>query len=175
MATATLVMGGCRSGKSGHAQALAEQAGEKRLFIATCVPCDEEMEQRVRRHRRLRGPGWHTIESPIRLGQVISREQDRFDVMLVDCLTLWTTNLLAGVNGQAAEPVDVHLGHLIRAIENAPCDLVLVSNEVGAGIVPENALARRFRDVAGEINQQVAAAVDTVIWVMAGIPVKIKG
>ena len=167
------VIGGCRSGKSGHALELAEQMpGARKVFVATCVPHDEEMNQRVARHKQDRSSSWITLEVPVRLADTISQKSAQCDLILVDCLTLWMSNLL--LETEDFEAIDRHVTDLIRALEVARCPVILVSNEVGTGIVPENRLARLFRDATGFSNQKVAACADEVIWMVAGIPVKIK-
>lgn len=167
------ILGGCRSGKSRQALELSNSiCGESRIFIATCAPLDEEMKQRVERHQKERGQSWTTIEAPIGLPEVIIENQSKADVIVVDCLTLWISNILLETNDQ--ETIPRHIHNLIHSIETAQCAVILVSNEVGTGIVPDNALARRFRDVVGHVNQNVAACSDKVIWMAAGIPVKIK-
>ena len=168
----TLFIGGCRSGKSSHAQYLAESTGPRRLFIATCVPADPEMHERVRRHQKDRGKGWDTLEEPLEITSAILQKKKEYDVILVDCLTLWTTQLILGK--ATDEDVARRLAALADIMRKPGAALILVTNEVGCGIVPENALARRFRDVAGRVNQSVAAAADQVIWMVAGIPVTIK-
>lgn len=173
MKKTTFVVGGCRSGKSSHAQKLAEAAAmDHRVYIATCIPYDEEMKDRVIRHQDARDRTWQTVEAPIDLSEAVTTAGKRAGVVLVDCLTLWTTNLL--LSPEAAPRIDDHVGNLIEALGRTPCPVVVVSNEVGAGIVPENRLARQFRDVMGTINQRVAACADEVIWTVAGIPVTIK-
>lgn len=169
---ATLVLGGCRSGKSAHAQRLAESAGLRRLYIATCVPADEEMQARVRRHQEDRGASWTSLEEPLAVADAIQANKHDFDVILLDCLTLWTTQLTLAEADDA--DVERRLDDLTGAVAAPGAPVIMVSNEVGCGIVPENALARRFRDVAGRVNQRVAAAADRVVWVVAGIPVTIK-
>ena len=169
-----LVLGGCRSGKSRHALELgAGYLGNRNLFIATCVPADKEMSKRVARHQSERGKAWSTLEIPIRLAETITAESTRADVILVDCLTLWMSNLIVETGGELDE-IDPFVGHLTRALTEAQCPVILVSNEVGAGIVPDNALARRYRDAAGWMNQAVAGIADRVIHTVAGIPVVIK-
>jgi adenosylcobinamide kinase/adenosylcobinamide-phosphate guanylyltransferase len=171
--TTTLVIGGCRSGKSSHALQLADSMGSSRkYFLATCVPRDDEMHQRVTRHQAERGAGWTAIETPILLHEVIRDLGPQADVLLVDCLTLWTSNLMMEYSDPAA--ISEKTGQLIESLQTAACPVILVSNEVGAGIVPDNPLARQFRDVMGQVNQQIAAGVDRVVWVVAGIPVTIK-
>ena len=171
----TFVIGGCRSGKSGHALKLAESYDlNHRMYIATCVPHDEEMHYRVARHQAERGNRWSTIEESLRLPEAIQSNSAPDTVLLVDCLTLWLTNLLMDSDKREPEPVMEPTQRLLQSLENAKGPVILVSNEVGTGIVPENRLARLFRDAAGFVNQSVAAAADTVIWMVAGIPVQVK-
>ncbi|MBW2406452.1 MAG: bifunctional adenosylcobinamide kinase/adenosylcobinamide-phosphate guanylyltransferase [Deltaproteobacteria bacterium] len=167
-----LVIGGCRSGKSSHALYLAEQIPGEKIFIATCVPQDKEMEQRVYHHQQQRSNAWKTLEVPFFLPETIRKHGLKGNVILVDCLTLWINNLI--LDDDKLENIDNPIQKLTQSIEKAECPLILVSNEVGTGIVPENKLARLFRDIAGFTNQKVAACVDRVIWMAAGIPVKIK-
>jgi len=169
----TFVIGGCRSGKSAHAQALAEAIEGKKLYLATCVPNDEEMAERVRLHREQRGEQWETLEEPIEIAKAIIDRSKHYSVILVDCLTLWTSNILLSSGGQTE--LEQACRALVKSLEAAQCPVILVSNEVGTGIVPKNELARRYRDEAGRINQQIAAVADQVIWTVAGIPVTIKG
>ncbi len=167
------VVGGCRSGKSGQALRLGESLpGRRKLFVATCVPEDDEMRQRVRRHQLDRGPRWTPLEVPLELADCILQNGPKADLMLIDCLTLWVSNMMLAY--QEHKPIDDHIQGLCTVLDHPPCHLILVSNEVGAGIVPENALARRFRDIVGWTNQQVAAACEQVIWMVAGLPVPIK-
>ena len=167
-----LVIGGCRSGKSRHALHLAEQIPGQKIFIATCKPQDKEMEQRVLHHRQQRSSAWETLEVPFFLPEAIHKNGTKGHVILVDCLTLWINNLI--LDDDQPDTIDNHIQILTQSIERAECPVILVSNEVGTGIVPENKLARLFRDIAGFANQKVAACVDRVIWMVAGIPVKIK-
>ena len=169
----TLVLGGCRSGKSSYAQSLAEQiSGDHKVFVATSLPRDEEMQDRVRRHKQDRGPDWRTQECPLDLADSIRRYRPKADVLLIDCLTLWVANLLE----QKAEETFVFasLNTVLDALEPGGCPIILVGNEVGTGIVPENSLARLFRDVNGFVNQRVAARADRVVWMVAGLPVPVK-
>ena len=131
------------------------------------------MKQRVARHQQERNQDWETVEAPLALAEAIIESSRNADAVIVDCLTLWISNLL--MEYQALEKVETQIPNLIEAIEAASCPVILVSNEVGAGIVPENKLARQFRDLVGSVNQAVAACVDEVIWTVAGIPVRIKG
>jgi adenosylcobinamide kinase/adenosylcobinamide-phosphate guanylyltransferase len=167
------VIGGCRSGKSRHALDTADGiAGDKKIFIATCVPQDAEMKQRVDRHQKERGQHWQTAEAPVHLPEVIIEYSRQADVLLVDCLTLWISNLL--METEDDELINERISNLKQSLASASCPVILVSNEVGAGIVPENKLARRFRDLVGTANQAVAAQADRVAWMVAGIPVTIK-
>ncbi len=168
-----LITGGCRSGKSRHALELAQQAkGNHKTFIATCVPQDDEMLQRVARHKAERNSDWQTIEEPVKIADVISKHQVSSDVILVDCLTLWMNNLLMA--SEDFKIIENRIQQLTQALQLAAGTVILVSNEVGSGIVPENRLARLFRDAAGLVNQRVASCADKVIWMVAGIPVVIK-
>jgi adenosylcobinamide kinase/adenosylcobinamide-phosphate guanylyltransferase len=172
-AETTLVIGGCRSGKSRHALELAESAGgNRKVYVATCVPMDEEMRRRVERHQAERGAGWRTVETPLAIGASIEQNGPQADVILVDCLTLWISNLMG--EGRSCEAIVGEAEALCRVLHASCCPVVLVSNEVGGGIVPENAMARQFRDTAGFVNQIVARACTRVVWTVAGIPVTVK-
>jgi adenosylcobinamide kinase/adenosylcobinamide-phosphate guanylyltransferase len=164
-----LVLGGARSGKSRFAQTQAEHLPGDLVYIATAQALDSEMEERIVRHRSDRGPRWRTVEEPLDLTSTISAESSPGSVLLVDCLTLWASNLIF-----ADRDVDSDLAALAETIGCARGKLIFVSNEVGLGIVPDNALARRFRDVAGEINQSVARAVDAAVFMAAGLPFVLK-
>ncbi len=179
----TLVIGGCKSGKSRHALDLANgiinHAGQpgtktlkKKIFVATSVPTDAEMEERVFNHKKERGSEWLTIEEPVLLSEVVDKYSKAAGVILIDCLTLWISNLL--FKGHAKEDIFQNIRKTRNAVKGAECSVILVSNEVGAGIVPENKLARLFRDIAGIANQEFAEIVDNVVWTVAGIPVTIK-
>jgi len=168
------VIGGCRSGKSAHALELAQrQPGRRKLFIATCQPHDEEMQRRVQRHQHERSRQWQTLEEPVAVAEAIVRQSRCQDVILVDCLTLWISNLLLD-HGQE-DAVRRHVEDLICRLPDVRCPVYLVSNEVGTGIVPQNDLSRLFRDCVGFANQRVATAAGRVVWMVAGIPVTIKG
>ena len=169
----TLILGGCRSGKSSHALALANQVpGDRKIFMATSVPTDGEMQERVDKHILERGSSWQTAEVPVEIPEEIERLAPDVDVILVDCLTLWVSNLL--FNEFDSQKIFEKAELLTRVLQRAPCPVIMVSNEVGSGVVPENALARKFRDMAGFVNQKVAAASDRVTLVVAGIPMEIK-
>lgn len=131
------------------------------------------MRQRVARHQEERNQSWQTVEAQILMPEAVDANSRKADVILVDCLTLWVSNLLMAT--EDPDEIERQIPRLITAIQNAKSPLVLVSNEVGQGIVPENKLARQFRDLVGHVNQAVAGCVDEVIWTVAGIPVKIKG
>lgn len=166
----TLVIGGCRSGKSRHALNLAEAIpADRRIFMATCIPADDEMIMRVRNHQAERSPAWITVETPVDLVGAIRREKNTAGVILVDCLTLWTSNLMAEDRNIQSE-----INSLTQCLTETGCPIILVSGETGLGIVPENALARAFRDAVGLINQHMALSAQTVVWMVAGIPVVIK-
>ncbi len=171
MAT-TLVLGGARSGKTGYAQRQAEGQGEATgrplTMIVTAQAFDDEMTARIGRHRADRGEAWTTIEAPLDLAAAI-RTLTAPDVAVVDCLTLWLSNQMAADRDlQAARDA------LVAAVVACPADLWLVSNEVGWGIVPDNALARHFRDEAGFLHQALAAACDAAVLVVAGLPLSLK-
>lgn len=170
MAKITLVLGGARSGKSSYAEVAAGKSERKKIYIATAEVCDDEMGERVGKHRLRRGGDWKTVEIPIDIAEQITNSNYVNSVILVDCLTLWLSNLLyKKIN------ITQYINKLIEALKETQAEVILVSNEVGLGIVPENALARQFRDYAGMLHQQVAEVADEVVLVVAGIPVKIKG
>lgn len=146
-------------------------AGE-RLFVATAEPLDEEMAQRAAAHQARRGPGWRTKEEPLHLAPLLAAAAPD-EVILVDCLTLWLNNLLRTHNG-AKESVEAEAAGLVQAVEEAAGHIVLVANEVGLGIVPQNALARLFRDLAGRLNQEISRVADQVFFVAAGLPQRLK-
>jgi adenosylcobinamide kinase/adenosylcobinamide-phosphate guanylyltransferase len=164
-----LVLGGARSGKSRIAQDLAERSGLPRLFIATGQAFDDEMRERIARHRAERGAGWDTLEAPLALAPAIRETTAPGRIVLVDCLTLWLSNVLL-----ARRAVEDETAELARAIEDAKGPIVLVSNEVGHGIVPATPLGRRFRDAQGRLNQYMAATCEVVVLVTAGCPSLIK-
>ena len=166
----TFVLGGARSGKSAFAEQLATATGLERHYVATGQAHDDEMRERIARHRADRGAGWTTHEVPDELAACLRRIGAPDHVVLVDCLTLWLTNLMAA--GRSAE---TDVAELIDAIAASRAAIVLISNEVGWGIVPDNALARRFRDEAGRMHQNLAERADAVAAVMAGLPMVLKG
>lgn len=164
-----LVLGGTRSGKSRYAQGRAEAVPGRLAYIATGQAFDAEMTQRIALHRADRGPRWWTLEEPLDLAAAIARAAREADAVLVDCLTLWLSNLM-----HAQESIDAATAALGEAMAACPCPLILVASEVGLGIVPENALARAFRDAAGRMNQRVAAMAGEVQFVAAGLPLRMK-
>ncbi|NDL63171.1 bifunctional adenosylcobinamide kinase/adenosylcobinamide-phosphate guanylyltransferase [Acerihabitans arboris] len=180
-----LVTGGARSGKSRLAETLAARGGGAVLYIATSLVTDDEMARRVEQHRRDRPAHWLTWEGHCDLDRVIRDHADRVDAVLLECVTTLITNLLFDRAGDAPpEAMDFvaierhitgQIDALIAACAGARCPVVLVTNELGMGIVPENLLARRFRDIAGRVNQRLAAAATDVWLVVSGIPVPIKG
>ncbi len=167
--SSVLVVGGARSGKSAHAQARAEATELDRLFVATAHAYDAEMVERIARHVAARDAAWRTIEAPYDLAGVLADHAAPTRVLLVDCLTLWLSNLM--LRGDDVEAASEALAALVPRLPGAS---VLVSNEVGWGIVPENALARRFRDAQGRLNQRIAAVCGTVVLVAAGLPLVMK-
>ena len=165
----SLVVGGARSGKSGLAERLVSGSGLGRRYIATAQAWDDEMRDRIARHRADRGAGWITVEAPLDLVAALAGvRQD--EAVLVDCATLWLSNHLLADHDLAAES-----RALLAALDACAAPVVVVSNEVGWGIVPENALARAFRDAQGRLNQQIAAQAGLVVGVMAGLPMVLKG
>lgn len=173
MSRLILVTGGARSGKSRLAEHLASSFGTPLGYLATGESRDPEMAERIERHQDRRGEEWTTLEEPLRLTETLTAHDGRFRAVLVDCVTLWLTNLLLGCDDPAQVMAAVR--ELCEAAPNLATPLVLVTNEVGMGIVPENRLARTFRDLAGEANELLAAAADEVHVVFSGIPMKIKG
>ncbi len=169
-----LVLGGVRSGKSRYAQQLAERASRV-TFIATAERRDdEEMRLKIERHRAERPSTWLTVEEPLELADVIRTASFGCDVMLIDCLTLFAANLLEAC-GDDVKGMHGKVEALCLALKTAGCRVILVSNEVGSGVVPAYALGRRFRDLVGEINQRIAAVADTVVYMVAGLPLALKG
>lgn len=166
-----LVGGGARSGKSRFALEYAEQRFTRRAFIATAQSLDSEMAERIRRHQQSRGPGWTTIEAPLDLVGTLSLAAGEFEVAVVDCLTIWLSNVLLDAEKNAEEEIESLAG---RLTDLAALSVILVTNEVGSGIVPDNELARKFSDLAGVLNQRVAQAADEVYWMAFGIPVAVK-
>ena len=165
----TLVLGGARSGKSAFAEVLAREGSTQRVYVATAERVDDEMVGRIETHRARRGSGWRTVEAPIELAEAIRRESAPRTCLLVDCLTVWLGNLM-----HREHEVDTACEALLESLGCASGPVVVVANEVGLGIVPDNAMARAFRDHAGRLNQAVAAAARSVYFVAAGLPMIVK-
>jgi adenosylcobinamide kinase/adenosylcobinamide-phosphate guanylyltransferase len=165
----TLVLGGARSGKSRFAERLIVDSGLARVYLATATISDDEMAARIAHHRNSRGEGWHTVEQPLALVETLAHEAQPGRAVLVDCLTLWLSNVML-----AGRDVDAESEALAAYLRKSPHPIVLVSNEIGMGLVPETPLGRAFRDAQGRLNQIVAAAVPEVAFVAAGLPLWLK-
>jgi adenosylcobinamide kinase / adenosylcobinamide-phosphate guanylyltransferase len=166
-----LVTGGVRSGKSRYAQELAMR-GQRVAFLATAEARDEDMRQRIAHHREERPGSWTTLETPVDLEQAVTDYGRKFDTLLIDCLTLWVSNLMERERDH--ERILARADRLAQVLRDVPCSAILVSNEVGSGIVPESELGRSYRDLLGFTNQRVAAAADEVILMVAGCPLVVK-
>jgi adenosylcobinamide kinase / adenosylcobinamide-phosphate guanylyltransferase len=165
----TLVLGGARSGKSRYGETLVEWAAARALYLATAEARDGEMAERIRQHRARRGERWTTVEEPLALADRLVTEARPDRPILVDCLTLWLANLM-----EAGRALEAESEALVAALAKLRGPVVFIANEVGLGIVPENALARAFRDHAGRLNQMIAAAADRVVFIAAGLPLILK-
>jgi adenosylcobinamide kinase/adenosylcobinamide-phosphate guanylyltransferase len=165
----SLVIGGARSGKSTFAEGLVTATPRPRRYIATAEAWDDEMRDRIARHRQDRGADWLTVEAPLDLAAALAKAEPG-EVVLVDCATLWLTNHML-----ADHDLNAKTGELLTALASCAAPVVIVSNETGWGIVPENALARRFRDEQGRLNQRLAAQAGLVVTVIAGLPMVLKG
>lgn len=165
----TLVLGGARSGKSRHAEDLAAAHGGPKVYVASAEGGDAEMRARIAAHRTRRGEDWTTLEAPLEVVAAITGHDGPETFILFDCVTLWVANLMA-----TGRDVDAEVARLAEAMVAIAGRLVIVSNEVGLGIVPDNELARSFRDSAGLANQRLAAAADEVVFIAAGLPLKLK-
>ena len=164
-----LVLGGARSGKSAFAQARAEESGLELVFVATAQAFDREMAERIARHADARDSRWRLVEAPFALADAFAGEAGADRLLLVDCMTLWLSNLML-----RGDDTDRATREIVAALSALRGPAILVSNEVGSGIVPENALARRFRDAQGRLNQALAAACEEVVLVTAGLPLRLK-
>ncbi len=165
----TLVLGGARSGKSRFAERLACESGLARVYLATATAGDDEMRARIAHHRAQRGDGWRTVEEPLALTDALTREAGEGRVVLVDCLTLWLSNLM-----HAVRDIEAETRALAEWLRGTRHPVLLVSNEVGLGLVPETPLGRDFRDAQGRLNQAIAAVVPEVAFVAAGLPLWLK-
>ena len=168
----TLITGGGRSGKSRHALSLAQEYTQPRAFIATAEPFDGEMRRRIENHRRERASEFITFEESINPGAVLENLPSDINVAVLDCLTVWLGNLMHQ-NPEGFESCE-QIEHFLSVLDQSPCDLIIVTNEVGMGIVPHNKMARDFRDMAGKLNQQVAAKADRVIFMVSGCSLLMK-
>ncbi len=166
----TLVIGGQKSGKSLYAEGLAAASGLKPVYLATATAGDAEMAARIAAHRQRRAENWSVVEEPLELAWVLPQVARPDALVLVDCLTLWLSNLIG-----AERPVEREIERLVAVLARLAEPVVLVSNEVGSGIVPDNAIARGYADHLGVLNQRVAAVVDRVVLVAAGLPLTLKG
>ena len=173
MSMVTLVTGGARSGKSRFAEKLAEGFAPLRGYLATGQAGDAEMAQRIARHRGRRGTEWETVEEPLELARAVARVDGVYTVLLVDCITLWLSNLLFQLPGGAAEALG-RVEQFTESFRSLETPLIMVTNEVGMGIVPDHPLARSFRDLAGEANELLAARADQVFVTISGLPLRLK-
>jgi adenosylcobinamide kinase/adenosylcobinamide-phosphate guanylyltransferase len=177
MSRTIFITGGARSGKSAFAEKLVREFGAPLGYLATAQTLDSEMDDRVRRHLERRGDQWQTIEEPIHLSQALARCDGQYQAVLVDCITLWLSNMLLKYE-QSGEDIEARIledvQRLKTTLHGMVTPVIIVSNEVGMGIVPENSLARLFRDIAGKTNQVLAAAADEMHVVISGIPLKLK-
>jgi adenosylcobinamide kinase/adenosylcobinamide-phosphate guanylyltransferase len=168
-----LITGGCRSGKSRFALDYVNRHFLKKMYLATCEPLDEEMAQRIELHKRTRGPEWQTVEEPVAIVEKIRQLGDEVEVILLDCITLWISNLLMKCDDE--QKIMDEVERLLETIKRRQSSFIFVSNEVGMGIVPSEPIARRFRDLSGMTNQKIAEVADTVIFMVSGIPIFLKG
>ncbi len=172
MSEITFILGGARSGKSSFALKAALESGGKTAFIATCQPLDPEMKKRILRHKKARPSHWQTYEEPREIAGLLKRISGKFDIIIIDCLTLLVSNLM--MDGQKEAAIKKELNKTLDALKKIKADAILVSNEVGLGIVPDSKLGREFRDIAGRVNQMAAAKANKVFFLVSGIPWRIK-
>ncbi len=170
----TLILGGARSGKSSFAQTLAQKrGGDDVLFVATAQAHDDEMQARITHHRASRPTSWRTLESPREVARALATAPSAH-VIVLDCVTLWTSNVLLADENNATARMMREVDELLAWYQSADTQLIIVSNEVGLGIVPDNALARAYRDLLGAVNQKIAKVADEVFLLVAGLPIEIK-
>jgi adenosylcobinamide kinase/adenosylcobinamide-phosphate guanylyltransferase len=177
MSHTIFITGGARSGKSGFAEQVAYSFGAPLCYLATAQVLDDEMGQRISKHRQRRGADWQTIEEPLRLSETLANYYGPCNAILIDCLTLWLSNLLLlheNLGAKAEERILEEVYNLTGTLHGMKTPVIIVTNEVGMGIVPENRLARMFRDIAGQANQTIASAADEAWLVTSGIPLKLK-
>jgi adenosylcobinamide kinase/adenosylcobinamide-phosphate guanylyltransferase len=167
------ITGGCRSGKSQFALDFANRHFHKKLYLATCEALDEEMVKRIEHHKKRRGPDWQTVEEPIKIAEAIRQHENDMEVILLDCVTLWLSNLL--MRQESDHEIMNEISRLMDTVKQGQTSFIFVSNEVGMGIVPVEPLGRRFRDLSGMANQKIAEAAQTVIFMVSGIPIFLKG
>lgn len=167
----TLVTGGSRSGKSAYALTLTK-TGKRKAFLATAEAIDGEMQERIVAHKKERREKYHTIEEPVEIWKVFETLPDDIEVIVVDCITVWLGNLQYHLDDEKKEADAIE--KFLTALSDPPCEVIVVTNELGMGIIPENPLVRRFRDEAGRLNQRVAALADKVVLTVSGIPMVIK-
>ncbi|MCM8773821.1 MAG: bifunctional adenosylcobinamide kinase/adenosylcobinamide-phosphate guanylyltransferase [Candidatus Omnitrophica bacterium] len=167
------ILGGARSGKSSYAVNLAKSFGKRIVFIATCIPKDKEMRERIKSHKKFRPRTWKVIEESINLDSRLKKLKKGYDAILIDCLGLFISNLMEVENNDKI--IEKKVEKIIKQIKRSPLNSIVVSNEVGEGIVPDNPFARRFCNLLGKTNQIFAQQADKVIMMVAGIPVIIKG
>ena len=172
MAGIIFILGGARSGKSSYAIELAKKNKKRVAFIATCQALDKEMAQRIKFHKKTRPRDWQTFEEPYKVSELLFKIGNKFEVILIDCLTLFVSNLM--LKGLKEDTINEEVNSIVSAINKIKAKAIIVSNEVGSGIVPENKLGRNFRDIAGKTNQIVAKESDEVFFMVSGIPCKIK-
>lgn len=166
------ITGGARSGKSSYAERIAEARSGRRAYLATAMALDAEMVERIEAHRIRRGSRWETFEEPLAVADLLKKLSGRYETVLIDCLTLWLSNIMAHSAGD--EDIERRVEELLSAFREFKGACIVVSNEVGLGIVPDNPLARRFRDLAGVVNQRVANAADEAYFMASGIPMRLK-
>ncbi|MCX5714718.1 MAG: bifunctional adenosylcobinamide kinase/adenosylcobinamide-phosphate guanylyltransferase [Candidatus Omnitrophica bacterium] len=172
MGKITFILGGARSGKSSKAISLAKENSNDVAFIATCQALDKEMARRIAAHKESRPAAWKTFECPKDIFSVLEHNGNQFELVIIDCLTLWVSNLL--LEGVKDKDIAEEIRRIVLALKKTNSDAIIVSNEVGLGIVPDNELGRVFRDIAGRVNQIVAEKADEVIFMVAGLPWRIK-
>ncbi len=166
------ITGGARSGKSRFAQELAHRFPGPKAYLATAQALDQEMAERILRHKEARPRDWHTLEEPMQVAEAIRENGDRFSLILLDCLTLWISNLMMA--GWSEKKIMGEADRVLKACQGGGCSFILVGNEVGMGIVPENSQARTFRDLNGIVQQKIALQANEVYWMVSGLPQRIK-
>ena len=169
MSNCTLILGGAASGKSAYAENIVRKSKKSKIYIATSQAWDDEMRQKIIDHQKQRGPNWRTIEEPVDMPSALASTTED-DIVLIDCATMWLTNIMLG-----DYDLDKLTNGFMNAIFNCPAPVVIVSNETGLGIVPDNKLARDFRNKQGHLNQRLAALAEVVVFVAAGLPMVMKG